>query len=437
MKLPSLQAVVVTLLATVLFGVALQGPIAVLAELHTGSWALVVKSWKEILLGITAIALVVALWRSGRSREFFERKIVWLVAAIALLHVFLLIVFTNHYVGEVAALLIDLRMYLMFIEVYLTVFLWPKSQRVLVSAAGAGLVLIVVFAALQATLLPRDILSHLGYSKATIQPYLTVDLNDDYVRINSTLRGPNPLGAIAVIVLSLGAALMLRRVRVERWQRLAIGGVMLCALLGLWFSYSRSALLAALVAAGVLAVAVGVHRISRNVAIGCIVAVVVLATSVLLLRDTAFVQNVVFHTNPDSPTVHKSDDGHLDSLQHGTEAMLAQPFGAGLGSTGSASLLTNEPVIIENQYFYMAHESGWLGLVLQLWLFGWVMMLLWRDRLRVLSLGLLAAGAGMAVIGMVLPVWADDTVAILWWGLTGVAIALYYEQRRKQSVRHA
>jgi hypothetical protein len=27
------------------------------------------------------------------------------------------------------------------------------------------------------------------------------------------------------------------------------------------------------------------------------------------------------------------------------------------------------------------------------------------------------------MIGLLLPVWADDTVAIIWWGLAGLALA--------------
>jgi len=40
-----------------------------------------------------------------------------------------------------------------------------------------------------------------------------------------------------------------------------------------------------------------------------------------------------------------------------------------------------------------------------------------------LALSVLASGIGIAVASLFLPVWADDTVSIVWWGLAGVALA--------------
>jgi hypothetical protein len=33
----------------------------------------------------------------------------------------------------------------------------------------------------------------------------------------------------------------------------------------------------------------------------------------------------------------------------------------------------------------------------------------------------LASGIGLALIGLLLPVWVDDTVSIVWWGLAAIA----------------
>src|SRR5690606_22490851 len=118
-----------------------------------------------------------------------------------------------------------------------------------------------------------------------------------------------------------------------------------------------------------------------------------------------------------------SNDDHITSLIDGTDRMLRQPFGAGIGSTGSASLMGDSPLIIENQYLFIAHEVGWFGLVLFLVLFGLILQKLWQQRSDWVSLGVFASGIGLACIGMLLPVWADDTVAIIWWGLAATAIA--------------
>ena len=70
----------------------------------------------------------------------------------------------------------------------------------------------------------------------------------------------------------------------------------------------------------------------------------------------------------------------------------------------------------------MAHESGWIGLVLQLILFVLVMAGLWRTRRNWLSLGIFTSGVGLALVGILLPVWTDDTVSLYWWGLAGLAL---------------
>ena len=52
-----------------------------------------------------------------------------------------------------------------------------------------------------------------------------------------------------------------------------------------------------------------------------------------------------------------------------------------------------------------------------------VLKRLWQRRRDWLALSVLASGIGIAVASLFLPVWADDTVSIVWWGLAGVALA--------------
>lgn len=132
--------------------------------------------------------------------------------------------------------------------------------------------------------------------------------------------------------------------------------------------------------------------------------------------------NIILHENPADNNDINSNDGHLESLIEGLRRVASEPLGAGIGSTGSASLFGDKPLIIENQYLFIAHESGWIGLVLFLSIFIIIMNRLWHDRQDFLSLGLFASGAGLAFIGLLLPVWVDDTVSIVWWGLSAVAI---------------
>ena len=47
----------------------------------------------------------------------------------------------------------------------------------------------------------------------------------------------------------------------------------------------------------------------------------------------------------------------------------------------------------------------------------------WRRRAQWLALAVFASGVGIAAAGMVLPVWVDDTVSIVWWGLAAMVVA--------------
>jgi len=98
-------------------------------------------------------------------------------------------------------------------------------------------------------------LIYLGYGENTIQPYLTVDQNQDFIRINSTLRGPNPLGAYAVIVLSiLFSALLKKKTKINKSvkQFVILSLLIIGSLVALWFSYSRSAMAGSLVSLAIV-----------------------------------------------------------------------------------------------------------------------------------------------------------------------------------------
>jgi|LSQX01.3.fsa_nt_gb hypothetical protein len=425
----ALIVIITSFVVFVLFGVLFQAPISVWADVHFPNLALFIKAWKEVLIGLTGLLLIALVWIDDKFKVLVKDRILWLVGAIGLLHVILLLLFDNHYVGEVAALLIDLRIYLFFAEVYVILKIYPAARRPILAAFIVGISIVMTFSLLQVTILPKDFLVQFGYSSQTIQPYLTVDLNPNYTRISSTLRGPNPLGALALIVLVLLMVMTpkyIAKLRDEPQQLMLVGLISAGSLVSLWFSYSRSALGAFSVAASLVVAIWLSKKVSiRALVVSILIAFLVTGSGVWFLKDYQAVQNIVFHSNPEGGSDRKSDHGHIESLSEGVEVTINQPMGAGLGSVGSASLLTDRPLIVENQYLYMAHESGWLGLILQIGLFGWLLQIFWRRRQDALSLGMLASGLGLAIIGLVLPVWADDTVGLVWWGLAGAVVSGY------------
>ena len=208
--------------------------------------------------------------------------------------------------------------------------------------------------------------------------------------------------------------------------------------MALWFSYSRGAWLAMLVSIIIIPLIYQAKNGTINHRLLLIVPImtVILITLIGLNSQSSFVQNVIFHNNPESSSVIKSNHGHMQSMNDGVSTVVNHPFGFGLGSVGSPSLLSGSPKIIENQYIYMAIETGVIGLVLQMMGFGIVLWKLYSHRDN-LSIGVLASGIGMAIIGMFLPVWADDTIGIIWWSLAGLTIATNKKKNNKKELANA
>ena len=425
MKLAWLTSVYAVILLIIFGGIVVHAPLTVWLGTVFPDYSPLIKSWKEILMIPAALLAGVLVTRQGLWRELSRDWLFRLIVAYALLHIVLAIILPQDTLAQLAGFAIDLRYMLFFGLVYVLIRLAPQWRKQIVYVGAIGAVIVVGFATLQ-LFLPKDTLSYIGYSKQTIAPYLTVDENPDFIRYSSTLRGPNPLGAYAGIVLGMITALLVRRkLPLERKKVLwATGAITACSLVAVWINYSRSALVAAIVTVLIVLGVTMLRRMSRRAWLAVGVVFVILAGSLAAAWESNFVSNVILHENPTTGAEVSSNDGHVESLIFGVGRLVAQPLGAGIGSTGSASLYDDDEggVIIENQYLYIAHETGWLGLALFVAIFGLIMVRLWQARDDWLALGAFASGVGMALIGLLLPVWADDTVAIVWWALAATAL---------------
>jgi hypothetical protein len=423
-KLSFLDKAFVALLLVVFGGIVLHAPLSVGLSTLWPDYALAIKSWKEIILGV-ALLLAAVIITVRKQWSVLQTKIIGIIILFAALNLLLIPAYFNGFDATVAGLFINLRYLLFFVLVYVALRLYPQYYRLFLNVFIAGALVVIGFAVLQLTVLPHDVLKYIGYGESTIMPYLTVDQNMDYIRINSTLRGPNPLGVYAVIAIAVAIAAWLRAPRTLTKQQGVIVGVLgIGGAVAVWASYSRSAALAGLAAVGIILLVAYGRQISKVVWISLFVAALVVGGSLVALRDTTFVSQVILHEDPHEGNTVNSNDGHAESLVDGTRRMLMQPLGAGIGSTGSASLLGDKPVIIENQYLFIAHETGWVGLVMFLYVHYLVLHGLWQRRKQWLTLAVFASGVGIAIAGLVLPVWVDDTVSMVWWGLAAVCLAL-------------
>ncbi len=371
------------------------------------------------------------LWRS-----LLNDWVMRLIAAYIVIHILTSLILFQGVLSGAAGLAIDLRYVLFFSLVRVLLRIFPHYKRIMLGVGMAGAFVVVTFATVQ-LFLPKDILSYIGYNKDTIIPYLLVDQNPEYVRVNSTLRGPNPLGAYAAMTLGLLVAAMLRSKELSlknRKSSILVSVFVVCSTVALWISYSRSSLVAAMIIIAIVAGAVMARKMSRKILIAApIIILVVTIGFFTAYRSSGVVSNVLYHQNPDSVTVTNSNSQHAESLETGVGLLIRQPLGAGVGSTGSASLHANTSIIIENQYLFVAHEVGWLGLAIFISLFILILMRLWRQRQDWLALGVFASGIGLALIGLLLPVWVDDTVSIVWWGLAAIALAGGSHGRKQQT----
>lgn len=419
MKFIRLHHVYAYLLLLIAMGMAVHTPFTVWMSVQYPLFAEVTKAWKEILMFCAAVLLCVEVTKANRWRFLLDDLLIRLMVIYIGLHLLAAAVAPLALSQEVAGLMIDLRFIAYFLLVYTLVTLHPIYRVSMLLVMGVGAVIVLGFAVMQ-LMLPADILKYLGYGPETIMPYLTIDRNEDFIRINSTLRGPNPLGVYAATALLLAGSYVIKNVK-SRKHSIIAAVTIISTLIALWYSYSRSAWLAAGV--GVLLLVVHYRQQIPQKVLTFVGGWGLLVGVVFMIFGGSLVSHLVLHEDPMEGNDINSNHGHIESLATGMARMVNQPFGAGVGSTGSASLLGDAPFIIENYYLFVAHEVGWAGLVLFIVIYSLVLWRLWKRRSAWLAFGLWASGCGVAFAALFLPVWADDTVSILWWGLAATVLA--------------
>jgi hypothetical protein len=383
------------------------------------------RLWKEILLALSLIGAL-CLWAIDHKirSHTLSRRLVWLIIAYMTLNVVWgLLALNQHDVTAKAlgyGLIVNLRFLAFFLvtwSVALRLNRLRKNWQKLVIWPAAG---VVAFGLLQVFVLPHDFLRHFGYSDATIPALETINHNRHYVRIFSTLRGANPLGAYLIIPISALIVLLLRNGRNWRQAALLAG-----ALVTLFFSFSRSAWIGAMLSAITLLYLSRLSKKAQRVALVTVGALILISAVVTVtMRHNARVENFVFHTQTNSTISESSNEGHLAATKNGLLNMARHPLGDGPGTAGPASNYNNHsPRIAENYFIQIGQETGWLGLAMFMLINVGVGALLYVRRSDALALSLFASLIGLTFINLLSHSWADDTLAYVWWGLAGIAMA--------------
>lgn len=462
---------------------------------HYTLWRL----WKEILLIPIGLAAAWLGLRNERLRtEIAQSWLLRLMFAYVILQLLLgLVALKLHQVNRAAlgeGLVEDVRLMVIFFVAWVaasqTSWLRDHWQKLLLIPAA----IVVASGLLQAFVLPADFLAHFGYGPATIRPYELVDQNSQFVRVQSTLRGANPLGVYLVMIIAaisafvgvkskkqkvksekrdLRSAVIPAHARIQSRKRftdphlktsscrgrtlektgrflvksldfsyffprfglgrrvlrvkpgMTVGG--LATLIVLYFTYSRSAYIGtALAVFGVAWLSIKNKRVKIWLLAAAAIVCVLAGGAALVLRHNADFEDTFFHTSQLSHSPHSSNQNRTSALESGIHDVLHDPFGRGPGTAGPASVHNNHPArIAENYFLQIGQEVGWLGLALFLTINILLAKELWhrRDEPDRLALTLIVSLAGLTFVNMLSHAWADDTLAYIWWGLAGIALA--------------
>lgn len=380
------------------------------------------RIWKELII-VGSVPLVCWLvWRNKITPK--DPWPVWLIVAYMVLTVGLgLVALAVHRVNTEAliyGLLANLRFVGFFLLVAVIAVQTDVLRRHVTSVVLWGGLAVVTFGLLQIVVLPYDFLAQFGYGPDTIPAYHMVDNKLNYLRIQSTLRGPNPLGAYLLIIATLSVVYWRARLPRMSWRLMAYSIGVLIVLL---FSYSRSAYLGLLCSVLVVLIVMAKPHHRRYMVLGLGLVLTLFVGLFFVLRNNDVVQNTLFHTDESSRSAQSSNMARGEAMTNGLRDVLYEPLGRGPGTAGPASARNVYPArIAENYYIQIAQEVGWSGLALFLAINIYTGWLLWLRRKDTLVLALFASLIGITVVNMVSHGWADDTLGLLWWGLAGVVL---------------
>ncbi|HEY4963534.1 MAG TPA: O-antigen ligase family protein [Candidatus Saccharimonadales bacterium] len=383
-----------------------------------------IRLWKEAILLLCLIVCIYLFFADKKlRRSVLGSKLFFLIVAyLAVQVIWGLVAYAHHDLSKKAllyGLLLNCRFLIFFLVAWaismktkllnnnvINVIIWPAT-------------IVIIFGLAQIFVLPKDFLVHFGYGLNTIPAYETINSNSNYLRIESTLRGANPLGAYILIPLSLATVLFFRFKK--SWRKLVF---IIAGLVVLIFSFSRSAWAGSVVSISFsIFYSVKSRATREKLIIFSVIIVVVLGSLAVIFKNSTRVQNIVLHTQSNSAVKTTSDQGHTSAVKGGLKDIVTNPIGKGPGSAGPASVYNNHPArIAENYYIQIGQETGVIGLALFLVINVYVGIILWRQKQDNLSLALLASFLGIFIINMLSHAWSDDTLAYLWWGLAGIAI---------------
>lgn len=381
------------------------------------------KLWKDIFTILVTISFIVTVLILKKQTRLFW-YLLGLTTLYGLIHMILL-VFTNQPLDTgLLSSAYNLRIFAYVIIGYSLALLLPKTD---LTKRFAKLLIIlstvVCFIALLQWVLPKDIMTHFGYSlDRGVKPNFFIDDKPDLPRVFSTLRDPNSLGAFLILPIIIISQTLLKSWKTNR--RTFLTGLLLLHILVLLLTFSRSTLLATIIAAGVLLALqnrglVAKHK-TKLIAAG-VIFIVVSAGIFVSLRDTYLVENVVLHSD-ETTVLADPNELRIGLAEKAMNGIIDQPLGHGPGTAGLVSTRLPNGLLTENYFLQIAYEVGIFGFMVFIALLYVIIRTLWDRRNDSITIALLASFAGLVVANMLFHTWANEAVAISWFLLAGLAL---------------
>lgn len=384
-----------------------------------------IRVWKEVIIAFLSVGCLVLLIKDRQLRQqFFSSRLTVLITLYIALGLLRAAYGLNENITNLESAAYGIIGAFRYLVFFLVVWLIASRSTILQRWWPLTVItpatIVVFFGLLQQFVLSKDFLTHFGYGPDTIPAFQSVDQKTEYARAQSTLRGPNPLGAYLSLVITFLVGFFYK----FKSYRFSFGFLLVAASVLLFFSYSRSAWigLAISLATWVLLV-IRNKKVLKSVLVFGLTVLIILSAAIFTFKDNDYIQNTVFHTDETSQSATSTNTVRTQAIQDGLQDIVNHPLGQGLGSAGPASVRGDTPKIAENYYIQVAQEVGIIGLALYVAITVGVGYRLFKKRTELLAQVLFASLVGITAINLVSHAWMDDTLSLLWWGLAGIAMA--------------
>ncbi len=382
--------------------------------------------WKVAKDGLTIVVtiLFIALVYLRRLDTKLFNRLMILITGYFLLHVALFFATNQPYETGFLAIVYNLRIFAYLMIGYSLVLLFPRKKlfsrlsRILLVVST----IVCVFALLQ-RLLPSDILTFFGYSiDRGVKPNFFIDDKPDFPRVFGTLRDPNSFGAFLILPIVFLVSRLWQNWRSDK--RLVYGGLSLVHLLALLLTFSRSTLLATILAVAVYALLANASTLRKHKKkiITAGLGFLLLSGGVIgLTRESYVTQNIVLHAD-ESTVLEDPNELRVGLFKKGVDGVLEKPLGHGPGTAGLVSTRLPDGLLTENYYLQIAYEVGVFGLAIFMAIIVMIFKKLWQDRKSSISMVLAVSLIGLLFANLLFHTFSNEAVSISWFLLAGLAL---------------